>query len=93
MGLIGIMFKTYRASSKSREKIVKLQNKRLKKLVKYARNNSSYFEELYKDIGNNFELKDFYQINTESMLFDNSVALQVIALQNKLEEYQSNKDK
>ena len=58
MGLIGTMFKTYRASSKSREKIVKLQNKRLKKLVKYARNNSPYFEELYKDIGNNFELKD-----------------------------------
>ena len=39
----------------------------------------------------NFELKDFYKINTESMLFDNSVRLQVLALQNQLEEYQRNK--
>ena len=48
MGLMGAMFKTYSAKNKSRSKIAKLQNKRLKKLVKYARNNSSYFEELYK---------------------------------------------
>lgn len=68
MGLIGTMFKTYRASSKSREKIVKLQNKRLKKLVKYARNNSSYFEELYKDIGNNFELKDLSVVSKVDMM-------------------------
>lgn len=68
MGLIGIMFKTYRASSKSREKIVKLQNKKLKKLVKYARNNSSYFEELYKDIGNNFELKDLSVVSKVDMM-------------------------
>ena len=50
MSLISAMLKTYKGSNLGRAEIMRLQNKRLKKLVKYARNNSLYFKELYKDI-------------------------------------------
>ena len=35
----------------------KLQLKRLRKLVEYARNNSSYFKELYTGVGDDFRLE------------------------------------
>ena len=68
MGLMGAMFKTRMANGKSRKKIAKLQSKRLKKLVKYAKSNSSYFEELYRDIGNKFELKDLKVVSKVEMM-------------------------
>jgi phenylacetate-coenzyme A ligase PaaK-like adenylate-forming protein len=93
MGLMGAMFNTKRASKMSREKIIKLQNKRLKKLVKYARSNSSYFEELYKDIGSKFELKDLSVVNKVDMMnnFNRYVTDDNINL-TKIEEFTSNVD-
>ena len=48
MGLIGTMIETHMGGRKSSENIRKLQEKKLKKLVNYARKNSPYFKELYK---------------------------------------------
>ena len=45
MSLISAMIKTHKGNRLSKEEIKKLQYKRLKKLVEYARNNSSYFKE------------------------------------------------
>lgn len=41
-----------------REKRLELQNKRLKELVSYVRENSPYFKELYKHLPENYSLKD-----------------------------------
>ena len=54
MTLISAMIKTYKGNNLSQEEIKKLQYKRLKKLVEYTRNNSSYFKELYTNVGDNF---------------------------------------
>lgn len=56
MSLISTMIKTHKADRLSQEAIKKLQDKRLKKLVAYARENSSYFKELYTDVGDDFNL-------------------------------------
>ena len=50
MSLLSTMIKTYKANNLSEDEIKKLQHKRLRKIVKYAKNNSEYFNELYKDI-------------------------------------------
>ena len=93
MGLIGTMFKTYRASNKSREKIVKLQNKRLKKLVKYAKENSSYFGELYSNINDSFQLSDLSIVSKVDMMenFNKYITDSDINL-NMIDEFTSNKD-
>ena len=57
MSLLSAMIKTYKANNLSREKIKKLQQKRLKKLVKYAKANSPFFKELYKSISSDFKLE------------------------------------
>ena len=51
MSLLSAMIKTYKGNNLSQEEIKKLQYKRLKQLVEYARNNSPYFKELYAEIG------------------------------------------
>ena len=47
MGLIGTMIQTHNGGNMSPNEIKKLQYKRLKKIVEYARQNSPYFKELY----------------------------------------------
>lgn len=44
--------------SMSRQERLKLQEKRLHELVKYVKENSPYFKDLYKDLPDNFSLKD-----------------------------------
>lgn len=68
MGLISIMIETYKGNNLDREKLKKLQNKRLKKLVNYARENSSYFNNLYSDIGSDFCLEKLPTINKVEMM-------------------------
>ena len=59
MSLISAMIKTYQANNLSEYKLKKIQYKRLKRIVNYAKNNSPYFNELYKDINNNFKLEEW----------------------------------
>ena len=93
MSLIGAMIKTYKGNSLSREKIKKLQYKRLKELVEYARSNSSYFKNLYTKIGADFSLEELpttdkieMMKNFDSWITDNSISMQ------KIEEFTSDID-
>ena len=58
MSLISAMIKTYKGNNLSQKEIKKLQYKRLKELVEYARNNSPYFKALYAKVGDDFSLED-----------------------------------
>ena len=68
MSLISAMIKTYKGNNLSQEKIKKLQYKRLKKLVNYARHNSSYFKDLYAGVGDDFSLEDLPTTNKIEMM-------------------------
>lgn len=94
MGLLNIMLKTYKGNNLNNEQIKKLQLKRLKNIVQYAKNNSIYFKNLYSNIGNDFKLEDLPTTNKIKMMenFDNWVTDKDITLQ-KIEEFtQSNQN-
>ena len=93
MGLISAMIKTYKCNNLSQEEIKKIQYKRLKELVKYARNNSPYFKVLYAKIGDNFSLEDLPTTNKIEMMknFDNWITDNNISMQ-LIEEFTSNID-
>nr|MCR5398082.1 hypothetical protein [Lachnospiraceae bacterium] len=58
MGLVGAMLKTKQAESISREKLEDLKQKRLKRLVDYARANSQFYNEKFKALGDDYKLSD-----------------------------------
>ena len=68
MSLIGAMIKTRESGKASREKLLKIQEQRLKALVSYARENSPYYAELYKDIGEDFKLGDLPSVSKPDMM-------------------------
>lgn len=68
MGLINAMVTTYQGNHFSRDKLRKVQNKRLKKIVKYAKNNSIYFKKLYENIGEDFSLEQLPPTNKIEMM-------------------------
>lgn len=91
MSLISTMITTYKSNNLSEKEIKKLQDKKLKKLVNYAKNNSNYFKKLYKDINDSFQLEDLpvtnkieLMNNFNDWLTDNNVNL------NKIEEFTNN---
>ena len=93
MSLISAMIKTYKANNLSQEEIKKLQYKRLKQLVEYARNNSPYFKDLYAKIGDDFNLEELPTTNKiemmknfNSWITDNNISMQ------KIQEFTSNID-
>lgn len=93
MSLLSAMLKTYRANNLSREKIQKLQHKRLKKLVKYAKIHSPYFQDLYADIGDSFTLSELPATNKIAMMqnFDRWVTDSNVSMK-KVEDFTSNID-
>lgn len=93
MSLIGAMIKTYVGGKISHDKIIKLQNKRLKKLVKYAKENSSYFKKKYNGIDDNFKLNDLPITNKIDLMenFNDWLTDKNINL-NKINEFTSNID-
>lgn len=90
MSLISAMIQTHKGNSLSQEEIKKLQYKRLKKLVEYARNKSSYFKELYAGIEDDFKLEELPTTNKIEMMkhFDNWITDNNITMQ-KIEEFTS----
>lgn len=88
MSLLQALLKTYKANHLNRNKIKKLQKKRLNKIVKYAKNNSIYFKELYKNVGTNFELEDLPITNKVEMMtnFDNWITDSNITMK-RVEDY------
>ncbi len=93
MSLISAMIKTYKANNMDEKELKKLQEKRLNKIVKYARENSVYFNELYKGIEDNFKLEDLPVTNKIDMMkcFDTWVTDKNINM-NRIEEYTKNLD-
>ena len=85
MSLISVMIKTYKGNKLNSEKTKKLQYKRLKKLVKYARKNSSYFNGLYASINDDFNLEDLpitnkieMMKNFDSWITDSSINMNMV---------------
>ncbi|NLT40902.1 MAG: phenylacetate--CoA ligase family protein [Clostridiales bacterium] len=66
---------TFVTSLMSLEFREKLQKRRLKKLVTYAKENSPFFAELYKDVNKNFVLADLPPVTKKQMMdnFDDYV--------------------
>ena len=93
MSLIVAMIKTYKANNMDENKIKKLQEKRLKKIVKYARKNSAYFNELYKGVGDNYKLEELPVTNKVDMMknFDTWITDKNINM-HKIEEYMKDID-
>ena len=75
MSLLIKMVQTYRADQRPREKNLLIQKRRLKKLVKYARNRSPFYRNLYKDLKKDFELSDLPFVTKTQMMeaFDDVV--------------------
>lgn len=90
MSLISAMVKTHKGNDLTQDKIKKIQYKRLNKLVNYARNNSSYFRELYSDVGNDFKLEELPTTNKVEMMkcFDSWLTDRNINMQ-RIEEFTS----
>ena len=88
MSLLDAMIKTYKGNSSTHEEVEKIQSKRLKQIVEYARNNSPYFKELYSDINPNFGLEELPPTNKVEMMknFDTWITDSNISMQ-RIEEY------
>ncbi len=79
------MIKTRRGGSCTREALAELQQKRLKKLVGFARKNSPFYEELYRNTGDNFRLEELPPVtkpelmaNFDRVLTDRGVTMKSI---------------
>ena len=93
MSLISAMIKTYKGNNLKQDDIKKLQNKRLKKLVEYARNNSTYFNKLYTNVNEDFKLQDLPTTNKIDMMknYDNWITDDNINMK-RIEEFTQNID-
>ena len=93
MSLISAMLKTYKGNYLEHRQVEKLQNKRLKELVKYARNNSPYFNKLYANINEDYKLQDLPTTNKIDMMknFDNWITDKNISMK-RIEEFTQNID-
>lgn len=83
MGLIEMMLKTYNGNYWSREKIRTTQKKRLDALLKYARERSPFYKELYADMGDDYSLTDIPAVSKPELMarFDDVLTDQNIAME------------
>jgi len=93
MNLISAMIKTYKGNHLSQEQIKKLQYKRLRQLVMYAKNNSPYFKDLYANISDNFSLNELPPTNKVEMMknFDNWITDNTITME-RINEFTKTKE-
>lgn len=93
MSLISAMIKTYKGNNLKQDEIKKIQNKRLKKIVKYARNNSPYFNKLYTNINEDFKLQELPSTNKIDMMqnYDHWITDNNISMK-RIEEFTQNTD-
>lgn len=73
MSLLSAMLRTWRGNDLSGSKLKHLQRKRLKKLVKYAVENSPFYRDLYQDIKEDFRPEDLPPVSKPVLMaeFDN----------------------
>ncbi len=73
MNLLKAMYLTHKAEKMSAQERIELQQQRLNDLVAYAKANSPYYKELYKEIGETFSLTNLPATNKVALMenFDN----------------------
>ena len=93
MSLMTAMFSTWKHGRLSREQLTALQEKRLKKLVRFARENSPYYRKLYAGVPEDFALSDLpptakpeIMASLDDVLTDRRVTRQ------RIDEYTRNPD-
>lgn len=93
MGLIEKMIKTYKADFWTREKIASVQKKRLTSLVNYARENSPFYWDLYKDIPDDYILADLPTVSKPQLMehFDQVLTDRSISM-NRIDDFTQNID-
>ena len=68
MSLLGAMLKTYGKDRAPRETLERLQQKRLRALVRYAREHSPFYGELYKGLGDGWTLSDLPPVTKPELM-------------------------
>ena len=68
MSLLGAMLKTYGKDRGPRETLERLQQKRLRALVEYAREHSPFYGELYKGLGDDWMLSDLPPVTKPELM-------------------------
>ena len=68
MGLLDKMLKTHKGDRWSREKIASVQKRRLLSLVRFAKERSLFYRELYADIGDEFSLADLKPVSKPELM-------------------------
>ena len=68
MSLLGAMLKTYGKDRGPRETLERLQQKRLRALVRYAREHSPFYGELYKGLGDGWTLSDLPPVTKPELM-------------------------
>ena len=93
MGFMKILYSIKKAEKLSSSDKADLQRERLEKLISYARENSPYYEKLYHNLPQNYELSDLPVTNKLEMLkyFDEWVTDRNVTLQ-KVNHFMENKD-
>ena len=93
MGMLDKMIKTYRKDRCSRKKIEAVQRKRLRSLVRYARENSPFYRKLYSGIGDDFSLEDLPPVSKPDLMacFDEVLTDRNITMA-RIDEFTQNLD-
>lgn len=93
MSLLGKMAATRGGDKRLREKNLNISGQRLRDLVKYARENSPFYKELYADISEDFKLTDLPPVTKPQMMasFDDVLTDRSITMK-KIEEFTSDLD-
>ena len=93
MGLLQAMVKTCRADHLSRGQLEHLQQRRLNALVRYAKENSQYYRELFAKVGEEFRLEDLPATSKPEMManFDRVLTDSAITMR-RIEEYTKDPD-
>ena len=93
MGLLQAMVKTCRADHLSRGELEQLQQRRLNALVRFAKENSQYYRELFAKVGEEFRLEDLPATSKPEMManFDRVLTDSAITMR-RIEEYTKDPD-
>ena len=70
MSLVRAMIQTCRGNGYSRDKLERVQQNRLKELVRFAKKNSPFYEERYQNTGEEFCLEDLPPVSKPELMAD-----------------------
>ena len=93
MSLIGEMARTYKGDRRPREKNLKIRDRRMRELVRYARKHSPFYRDLYADVPEDFELSDLPPVTKPQMMasFDDVLTDREITMK-KIESFTCDPD-